>query len=249
MPSWSAMRLDAGRVTVKAHDRFARCWSSVPDLAREVGPLTCSDIWTMALFFRHGATGKDTTFRTTHARRDALSLGSRRAAPRCGSAARPETAGRAPAARAHRCACPAPRNDPVEARPTELTSAAIRTTVPRLVGRSVCSARLSGGALLDPTRPCASLDRSAQQSVDRRRYEERRCPHRQAREPALRAQRLSARNRVSRLGRQASGMRIVDSPLGRLISHCPTHDRKRMSASRNGPATMVSGVWRALARW
>ena len=147
--------------------------------------------------FIHGAINPQEETRTTHTRFGAISLGPWRTTSWCRSAARDTAAGHAPVSRAHRCPCSGPCDDPLEKRHPDLTPAPVRATVPFLLERSLHPARLPGGALLDPTRSRASPDRSAHQSLDRLWDEECRCPHRQARQPAVPAQGQSARRSLS----------------------------------------------------
>ena len=182
----------------------------VRDLAPHAASLPGIAVCTMALIFSSMA-------RSTHRKRpeqltlDAVRYHSGRGGPRHG-AGRPRghtTAGHAPATRAHRRPRAGACHDPVETRHTELAPAAVRAKVPFFLERGLRPARLPGRALLDPTRSRASADRGAQQPFDRLWDEERRCAHRQAREPALPAQRQGARRSLSPASRYARRSRSI----------------------------------------
>ena len=128
-----------------------------------------------------------------------------------------------------------------------LAPAAVRATVPIIVGRGLCPARLQGGALLDPARPSASTHRSAEQPLDRVWDEERRCPDRQAREPVVSAKRQGARRSLSPAavanstrGTTRAALRVAQSPASRRAAAQLTHSRRA--------AVTGSGEFRALVR-
>ena len=166
---------------------------AVRDLAPHLRSLPGIRTCAIALTFIHGAINQQEETRTTHPRCGAVSHGSWRTTSWRRSAAWHTATGHAPASRAHRCPCAGPCDDPLETWHPDLTPTPLRATVPLLLERSLHPARLPGGALLDPARSRASADRGAHQLLDRLWNEERRRPHRQTREPALRAQGQSAR--------------------------------------------------------